>query len=79
MECRHLRHDPFIFLLDPFIFLSRIGAPIDQPQIATAQLLLEKGRRINEISAKVEAIFEREFADINSFCADLARGKYAVC
>ncbi len=61
------------------LLLSRIGAPIDQPQIATAQLLLEKGRRINEISAKVEAIFEREFADINSFCADLARGKYTVC
>ena len=61
------------------LLLSRIGAPIDQPQIATAQLLLEKGRRINEISAKVEAIFEREFADINCFCADLARGKYPVC
>lgn len=61
------------------LLLSRIGAPIDQPQIATAQLLLEKGRRINDISAKVEAIFEREFADINSFCADLALGKYTVC
>lgn len=61
------------------LLLSRIGAPIDQPQIASAQLLLEKGRRINEISAKVEAIFEREFADINSFCTDLARGKYPVC
>lgn len=61
------------------LLLSRIGAPIDQPQIATAQLLLEKGRRINEISGKVEAIFEREFADINSFCADLARGRYTVC
>ena len=61
------------------LLLSRIGAPVDQPQMATAQLLLEKGRRINEISAKVEAIFEREFADINRFCRALARGDYPVC
>jgi S-adenosylmethionine synthetase len=61
------------------LLLSRIGAPVDQPQMATAQLLLEKGRRINEISAKVEAIFEREFADINRFCTALARGDYPVC
>ena len=61
------------------LLLSRIGAPIDQPQMATAQLLLEKGRRINEISKKVEAVFEREFADINRFCAALARGEYPVC
>jgi S-adenosylmethionine synthetase len=61
------------------LLLSRIGAPINQPQLATAQLLLEKGRRINEISKKVEAIFEREFANINNFCAALARGEYPVC
>jgi S-adenosylmethionine synthetase len=61
------------------LLLSRIGAPVDQPQIATAQLLLEKGRRIQEISARVETIFEREFADIGRFCAALARGEYPVC
>jgi S-adenosylmethionine synthetase len=60
------------------LLLSRIGSPIDQPQLATAQLLLERGRRINEISKKVEAVFERQFADINSFCAALARGEYPV-
>ncbi len=61
------------------LLLSRIGAPVDRPQMATAQLLLERGRRINEISNKVEAIFERELAQINRFCSALARGEYPVC
>jgi len=63
-----------------YVFLlSRIGAPVDRPQVATAQLLLEKGRRINEIAGKVEAIFEREFAAVNGLCSALARGEYPVC
>lgn len=61
------------------LLLSRIGAPVDQPQIASAQLLLERGRRINDITATVEAVFERSFATIDHFCAALARGEYPVC
>lgn len=61
------------------LLLSRIGAPIDRPQMATAQLLLERGRRIGEIKRDVEEIFHREFAGINEFCAALARGEYPVC
>lgn len=61
------------------LLLSRIGAPVDRPQLATAQLLLEKGRHIDEIAARVEEIFDREFADINGFCGALARGEYPVC
>jgi S-adenosylmethionine synthetase len=60
------------------LLLSRIGSPIDQPQLATAQLLLERGRRINEISRRVEAVFERKFAEIGTFCSALARGEYPV-
>lgn len=63
-----------------YVFLlSSIGAPVNRPQLATAQLLLERGRSINEIARKVEAIFERGFAEINGFCAALARGEYHVC
>jgi len=61
------------------LLLSRIGAPVDRPQLATAQLLLEKGQRIDEIAIKVEEIFERELADINGFCEALARGDHPVC
>ena len=61
------------------LLLSRIGMPIDEPQVATAQVLLEEGRRIGEIAKTAEEIFEREFSGINKFCMDLSRGKYPVC
>jgi S-adenosylmethionine synthetase len=61
------------------LLLSRIGSPIDRPRMATAQLLLERGRRISEISRKVENIFERELAGMSKFCAALARGEFPVC
>ncbi len=61
------------------LLLSRIGTPIDQPQMATAQVLLERGIKINEIARKAEEIFEKEFSGINKFCMELSRGKYPVC
>ncbi len=61
------------------LLLSRIGTPIDQPQMATAQVLLERGRRINEIAKRAEEIFEQEFSRINKFCMELSRGKYPIC
>jgi S-adenosylmethionine synthetase len=61
------------------LLLSRIGAPVDQPQIASAQLLLERGRRINDIASTVEAVFERRFAAIELFCESLAGGDFPAC
>lgn len=61
------------------LLLSRIGTPIDTPQMATAQVLLERGKKIGEIAKKAEEIFEREFSAINKFCMELSRGKYPVC
>lgn len=61
------------------LLLSRIGTPVDQPQMATAQVLLERGIKINEIARKAEEIFEKEFSGINKFCMELSRGKYPVC
>lgn len=61
------------------LLLSRIGTPIDQPQMATAQVLLEKGKKLKEIIGPARSIFERELASINRFCVALSRGKYPVC
>jgi len=61
------------------LLLSRIGAPIDRPQMASAQLLLERGRRIGEITRRVEDVFQRELGAINEFCAALGRGEFPVC
>lgn len=61
------------------LLLSRIGTPIDHPQMAAAQVLLERGRGINEVAKKTEEIFEKEFSGINRFCMELSKGKYPVC
>lgn len=61
------------------LLLSMIGTPIDKPQMATAQVLLERGMKINEISKKAEEIFEEEFSRINKFCMELSEGKYPIC
>lgn len=61
------------------LLLSRIGTTVDRPHMANAQLLLERGRHINEIKRKVEMVFEQELSDINGFCMDLAAGKYPIC
>jgi S-adenosylmethionine synthetase len=61
------------------LLLSRIGTPVDQPRLATARLLLEKGRRLNEISRVVEGVIERELEGMGAFCEALARGEFPVC
>jgi S-adenosylmethionine synthetase len=61
------------------LLLSRIGTPINRPQMATAQVLLERGKKMREIIGPAGDLFEREFADINRFCTALSKGKYPVC
>ncbi|OPY15970.1 methionine adenosyltransferase [Syntrophus aciditrophicus] len=61
------------------LLLSRIGTPVDSPQMATAQVLLERGRGIDEVAKRTEEIFEKEFSEINGFCEELSAGKYSVC
>jgi S-adenosylmethionine synthetase len=61
------------------LLLSRIGTPINRPQVATAQVLLERGIKTGDIIKPAEKIFEREFASIGRFCIALSKGKYPVC
>ncbi|MFN3739853.1 MAG: methionine adenosyltransferase [Thermodesulfovibrionales bacterium] len=61
------------------LLLSRIGTPIDRPQMANAQILLEKGTNLEDVKAKAEEIIKKELEGIGRFCLDLARGKYPVC
>ncbi|MGB9857812.1 MAG: methionine adenosyltransferase [Dictyoglomaceae bacterium] len=57
---------------------SQIGKPIDQPKIATAQLILEDGVSIYDVAKPVEDIIDQELANIGTFCEELAKGKYPV-
>jgi S-adenosylmethionine synthetase len=61
------------------LLLSRIGTPVDRPQMATAQILLERGKKISEVTGRAKVIFDREFSNINRFCSQLSKGKYPVC
>jgi len=61
------------------LLLSRIGTPIDRPQMATAQVLLERGKRVRDITKQAEEIIGRELSNISRFCRELSRGKYPIC
>lgn len=61
------------------LLLSRIGTPIDLPQVAAAQILPEKGRKIGEMAGEVEQILGEALANIGVFCMELGRGVYPVC
>lgn len=57
---------------------SQIGHPIDQPLIASAQIILEPGLELEPIRGDVEAVIENELANIYDFTARLARGEFMV-
>jgi S-adenosylmethionine synthetase len=59
--------------------VSRIGAPIDSPLIAAAQLMPQPGLKIGDLRRRAEEIIEREFSVIGKFCRELSQGKYPVC
>ncbi|MDQ7844244.1 MAG: methionine adenosyltransferase [Armatimonadota bacterium] len=58
--------------------LSQIGAPIDRPKVAAAQIILEKRAREAVARRKVAEIMERELGRINALTRELAEGKYPV-
>lgn len=61
------------------LLLSRIGAPINEPVVATAQMLLKKGRTLGTIAGPAREIIKRELSAIGRFCDKLSRGAYPVC
>jgi S-adenosylmethionine synthetase len=63
-----------------YVYLvSRIGAPIDTPQAAAAQIVPDHGRDVREIAPQATEIIERELSGIGEFCRALSEGKYPVC
>ena len=58
---------------------SRIGDPVDQPQVASVQAKLEEGVRMTAVAEPIRRIVARGFTQLPSFCQALAEGKYPVC
>lgn len=62
-----------------YIWLSsQIGTPIDEPKVASAQLILEPGISMEKVAPLVCEVIDLELANISSFTSDLAEGKYRV-
>jgi len=57
---------------------SQIGQPIDEPRIASAQLILEPGISIDKVAPMAKEVIDLELANITSFTSELAEGKYRV-
>jgi len=57
---------------------SQIGHPIEDPLIASAQLILDDNVSLASIRSDVEAVMERELANIYDFTARLTRGELSV-
>ena len=65
---------------EAYVYLvSRIGEPIDRPQMAAAQIVLQRGLTIGDVSRQAEEIIAREFSTIRKFCRELSEGRYPVC
>lgn len=58
--------------------LSQIGEPIDLPKIAAAQVIMERGD-VDSVRKEIDEVIDRELANIQEFCMELAKGKIAVC
>ncbi|MBI5327475.1 MAG: methionine adenosyltransferase [Deltaproteobacteria bacterium] len=59
--------------------LSEIGARIDKPHLASAQIILKNGIDKRYVNKKAEEIIDDGLSNIGKFCTELADGKYPVC
>jgi S-adenosylmethionine synthetase len=62
------------------IFLcSQIGRAVDRPMIASARFMPEAGADLEQLEQHISSIIDRELENIETFCRQLADGKYPVC
>ncbi|MBV8215650.1 MAG: hypothetical protein JOZ08_20745 [Verrucomicrobia bacterium] len=66
-------HEVYVWLC------SQIGKPIDQPLIASVQLILQDNVALTDVQLAVESVVARELEKINEFTAHLIQGEWTVC
>lgn len=67
-------------LQEVFVWLcSRIGDPVDHPQLISVQIRAEPGVTTVDVEPRIRQIVDQQFAQMASFCSDLAQGRYSVC
>jgi len=58
--------------------VSRIGAPVNQPLVVSAQIGVNKGYSLKRISGEVQELIKYELAHMEGFCEALAKGQFGV-
>jgi len=59
--------------------VSRIGAPVNQPLVVSAQVEVKKGYSSKRLSGEVQELITYELTDMKGFCDALANGKFGIC
>lgn len=59
--------------------LSQIGKPIDQPEVAAAQVVMKTGNSFESVRKGIEEVVNEELENIDKFCTELAYGKIQIC
>jgi len=57
---------------------SRIGAPIDQPQMISVQVHLQAGITLADVITPIHQTVQDELSRMPVFCHKLVEGRYAV-
>ena len=57
---------------------SQIGRPIDDPYIASAQVVLAEGTRLSDVKPHIMEVMRRELAEVYTFIKRLSRGEFPV-
>jgi S-adenosylmethionine synthetase len=58
---------------------SRIGAPIDQPQVVSVQVRLRPGASMADVHGPIGKLIAAELGRIPELCMELAQGRHSVC
>ncbi|MEM3700497.1 MAG: methionine adenosyltransferase [Candidatus Bathyarchaeia archaeon] len=59
--------------------LSKIGSPIDQPEVAAAQVIMKGNNAIEKVRREIGDVLNYELENIDKFCMELAQGKIPTC
>jgi len=72
-------HEGVPGIAEVYVWLcSQIGQPIDQPLIASAQLILQPDAELADVQDPVQALIDRELADIYAFTKRLTQGEFPI-
>ncbi len=73
-------HKKVLGLKEVYVWLlSQIGKPINEPMIASVQVILEPGLSLSAVSKDIEEVVRSEFDNLHKFVEDLAYGRISVC